>query len=73
MGSGGMSRVTSDISMKSRSRIFFATFGARDAAGLKGSGVLRDPTYIGYNPPPRASQIMRKQLQLAGPVHCRLL
>ena len=47
MGSGGMSRVTSDISMKSRSRIFFATFGARDAAGLKGPGLLRDPTYIG--------------------------
>ena len=45
MGSGGMSRVTSDISMNSRSRIFFATFVARDAAGLKGPGLLRDPMY----------------------------
>ena len=40
-GSGEVSIVTSDISTKSRSRIFFATLGASEAAGLNGPGLVR--------------------------------
>ena len=40
-GSGEVSIVTSDISTKSRSRIFFATLGASEAAGLNGPGLAR--------------------------------
>ena len=40
-GSGEVSIVTSDISTKSRSRIFFANLGASEAAGLNGPGLAR--------------------------------
>ena len=42
--SGGVSDVTSDMSTNSRSRILFATLGAREAAGLNGPCVRRAGT-----------------------------
>ena len=68
-GSGEVSIVTSDISTKSRSRIFFATLGASEAAGLNEPGLVR-PSSQTWGVPQDGPLRKRMLLLRAGPGQC---